>query len=452
MKKLILGALVALAALSAFAKGEYGGKVTLDHEDGYYKSGETAVCRVTLTRHGKPLKGVKARAVIKWEFRVVETRDFETTGEPVEITYTGKQPGWVYFGFELLDEKGKPMRVNSIFLKPTILAEIGALFDADKIVSCVREPADFDEFWAKRREEVKKMLPLDAKCEELKELEAKYPGIKLFAVTIPAPRGMTATGYLAYPENAKPGTLKAGVAFQSLTYGDVRLHPAVGVIKMAKNGMLALGASWHGFPVNLSKEFYEKEVRKYFARGFRGMEDRDKWICSDPFFRVMVELEFIKAHPMWNGRDLLVSGGSLGGALTAFAAAIDPQVTLALVSVPSFCECNAYEAGRFPNGMYRRLKIEDIKAHPEWITTGFYFDAVNFGKRIKCETFVCTGFTDEACCPSNVFAFYNAIPATTRKTMTTNPRTGHYGTTIDPRANARFASFVTVQEQPKDAR
>ena len=102
--------------------------------------------------------------------------------------------------------------------------------------------------------------------------------------------------------------------------------------------------------------------------------------------------------------------------------------------------------------MFRRLEIKDIKAHPEWLTTGFYFDAVNFAKRIKCETFVCTGFTDEACCPSNVFAFYNAIPATTKKTMTTNPRTGHYGTTVDPRANARFAAFVTVQEQPKDAR
>ena len=444
----IMGIAAALAA-AVSVWGQYGGTVSLDHKDGFYKSGETAVCRVTLTRDGKPLKGAKARLVLKWERRTIRTEDFVTTGEPVEFSYTGEKPGWIYFGFELLGENGKPQRVNRVFLKPTILTEIGAIFDADKITSCVREPADFDEFWAKRREEVKKMLPLEAKYEEI---ESKVPGIKLFAVTIPAPRGMTATGYLAYPENAKPGSLKAGVAFQSLTYGDVRLHPAVGVIKMARSGMLALGASWHGFPPNRPKEFYEKEVRTYFARGFRGIEDREKWICSDPFFRVMAELEFIKGHPLWNGRDLLVSGGSLGGVLTAFAAAIDPQVTLALVSVPSFCECNAYEAGRCPNGMYRRLEVKDIKAHPEWITTGFYFDAVNFGKRIRCETFVCTGFTDEACCPSNVFAFYNAIPATTKKTMTTNPRTGHYGTTVDPRANARFSSFVTVQEQPKDAR
>ena len=102
--------------------------------------------------------------------------------------------------------------------------------------------------------------------------------------------------------------------------------------------------------------------------------------------------------------------------------------------------------------MYRRIPVEDLKAHPEKIETGFYYDTVNFGKRMKCETFVCTGFTDEACCPSNVFAFYNAIPATTKKTMTTNPRTGHYGTTSDPRAGARFNQFVTVQIQPKDAR
>lgn len=46
----------------------------------------------------------------------------------------------------------------------------------------------------------------------------------------------------------------------------------------------------------------------------------------------------------------------------------------------------------------------------------------------------------------------HAIPATTKKTMTTDPRTGHYGTTSDPRAGARFKEFVAVQLQPDDAR
>ena len=447
MKKVFLSIAAVLTALSVFAK--YGGKIDLDKADGYYHVGETAKCKVLLTKDGKPLKGVKARCLIKWERVTVETKEFETTGKPVEFSYTGTKPGWAYFGFEVLGKNGKPLNGPGVFkhrMKPTIVIEIGAMFDPDKIVSCVREPKDFDEFWAKRVAEVKAILPIKAtSCEEL---DSKIPGVKLFAVTFPAPRGLVATGYLAYPENAKPKSLKAGISFQSLTTGDVARSRA---LNMAQSGMLGLSATWHGFPVNRTKEFYVKNITPYFQRGFRGIEDREKWVCSDIFFRVLAELEFVKGHPLWNGRDLMVMGGSLGGIETAFAAAIDPQVTLALVAVPSFCECNAFEAGRFPNGMYRRIPLEDLKAHPEKIETGFYYDTVNFGKRIKCETFVCTGFTDEACCPSHVYAFYNAIPATTRKNMYTNPRTGHYGTTSDPRAGERFNKFVTVQIQPKNA-
>ena len=145
------------------------------------------------------------------------------------------------------------------------------------------------------------------------------------------------------------------------------------------------------------------------------------------------------------GKTLVVHGISLGGILSMFAAAIDPAVTTAVIGVPSFCECNAYEAGRTPHSVYRRGGIKRLKEHSELVEAGFYYDAVNFGRRIRCETFVSTGFTDESCYPSNVFAFYNAIPATTKKSMTTDPRTGHFNTTGktngDSRVEAIFDAF-----------
>ena len=122
----------------------YDGRIELDREDGYYKSGETAVCRVTLRKNRKALKGVRARMTLKWERITVETRDFETTGKPVEFSYTGKKPGWVYFGFELLGEDGKPLKASGSRFKalrnrkPTIVVEIGAMFSPDKIVSPLR--------------------------------------------------------------------------------------------------------------------------------------------------------------------------------------------------------------------------------------------------------------------------------------------------------------------------
>ena len=447
MKKLFLGIVASVAALAAF--GKYGGTIELDKAAGFYKSGETARCRVLLTKDGKPLKGTRARCNIKWEGNVVEVKDFETTGEPVEFSCTGTQPGWAFFGIEVLGENGKVLSGPDVYKhprKPTIVIEIGAMFDADKIVSCVREPADFDEFWAKRRAEVS-ASPLKPK---LKELKSGVKGVKLFAVSIPVVRGITASGYLAYPANAKPKSLPAQIFFQSLVSADVSRATALGP---AKNGALVFAATWHGFPVGQKKDYYTTVIPPYSKGGIRDLGDKEKWVYSDMFFRIFRELDFIKSLPEWDGKTLISYGGSLGGVESAFAAAMDKDVTLAVISVPSFCECNAYEAGRKPYGAYRKIGVEKLKADPKLAEAGFYFDNVNFAKRITCEVYVCTGFADEGCCPSNVFAFYNAIPATTRKTMTTNPRTGHYGTTKNVKGNDRIAEIfrnTTISELPKN--
>ena len=118
-----------------------------------------------------------------------------------------------------------------------------------------------------------------------------------------------------------------------------------------------------------------------------------------------------------------------------------------MIGVPSFCECNAYEAGRIPHSVYRRDWVKRLKEHPELVEAGFYYDAVNFGKRIRCETFVTTGFTDESCYPSNVFAFYNAIPATTKKRIATDPRSGHFNTTPETRGDLRVAEIFRAIEK-----
>ena len=443
-----LASLVSAAACTV-AFCNYGGRISLDKKDALYQSGDTAVCSVTLTKDGKPLKGVKARMILKWETKVIETKDFETTGKPVKFSYKGEKPGWAYFGFQVLGDDGKPLSGKGVFKhrrKPTIVTEIGAIFDADKIVSPVREPADFDEFWAKRVSEVK-AAPMEP---ELTELKSRVKGIRLFAVKLPVVRGIMASGYLAFPAKAKPQSLPAYIYFQSLTNSDV---PPGYAVEQAKKGALAFAATWHGFPVGKDAKYYEKVIPPYSRGATKNIGDKEKWVNSDMFFRVLRELEFIKSRPEWDGRNLVSNGGSLGGIQSACATALDPQVSLAVISVPGGCECNAYEAGRRPYGVFRRLGAEKLKADPKYIEMGFYYDAVNFAKRFKCPVYVCTGFADETCYPSNVYAFYNAIPETVKKVMCTNPRTGHFGTTKNVNGDAQVQKLfkaVMISELPKN--
>ena len=72
----------------------------------------------------------------------------------------------------------------------------------------------------------------------------------------------------------------------------------------------------------------------------------------------------------------------------------------------------------------------------------------NLATLIRCEVFFCTGFADEGCTPSTVIAAYNNLPETTKKNFSSNPTTGHYGTTVNVKGNEwleKFYQNVKVQ-------
>jgi cephalosporin-C deacetylase-like acetyl esterase len=429
-----------LAVLTAvfgalIAWGGYTSEIALDRKDGIYRSGETAVCTVRLFKDGQPLAGEKVRLSTKWEGKLVKTEDIVADGKPMTVSYTTEQPGWVYFGVQVLGKDGKPVNANSSKsalmrrFKPTTAAEIGAMFDVEKIRYTVEPPADFDEFWAKRLAEVAAQ-ELEPK---LTELKSGVQGIKLFAVELSCPRGIKATGYLAYPENAAPKSLPACLSYLSWTNSDASRG---GAIVNAKRGAVAFSATWHGLPVGKDAKYYEGILKKRVNGGMTGITDRDTWIMGEISFRVLCELKFLKSLPEWNGKDLISIGGSLGGAQSTTAAALDKDVTLALVNVPCFCEFDGAAVGR-KGSIPRRSGSKT----PEALKAQSYFDCAHLARTIKCDIFVCTGFADEGCPPSCVYAFYNAIPEGTNKVISTNPKTGHYGTTANVGGNARVEAF-----------
>lgn len=437
-----------LAITSAAACAGYSVDVRLDKSDGFYRVGEETVCTATLMNDGKPAVGEKLRCTVKRERDILRQKEFICDGEAVTIRASMDRPGWLFFGFEIIGPDGTPLQGEGICkhrMKPTIVGEIGAMYDADKIKALDSRPADFDAYWASCRSKLDQ-VPLNPKLTEVDVPQALQGKVKCYSVEVKCLGRTPVTGYLAVPVDAKPKSLPAYVNYLSMVWQDASRKAAM---EMASKGVLALYVSWHGLPTGKTEEEYKRISRTWYEEGGKaGDTGRDTWFGHDMYLRVMRALDFIKSRPQWNHRELVVCGGSLGGIQTIAAAALDRDVTIAVVSVPSGCEYNGHKQGRDAAALYHGKEgVARIEADPRRAVTLAYHDGVNFAPRIKCDIYVCTGFADELCTPSSVFAFYNALPVTTKKFMSTTPSTGHYGTTKNTAGDKRLSNIfrsVTV--------
>lgn len=118
----------------------------------------------------------------------------------------------------------------------------------------------------------------------------------------------------------------------------------------------------------------------------------------------MRALEFVKSLPQWNGKELVVEGGSQGGLQTAWAAALDRDVTLAKPNITWCCDFAGDKVGKRLGGW-----------RPQYVPALDYYDAAFHAKRIRCKTDVTrAGVGDYVCPPSGLAVFYNNITAPKR--------------------------------------
>ena len=113
----------------------------------------------------------------------------------------------------------------------------------------------------------------------------------------------------------------------------------------AASGQLSMYCTWHGLPVGKDKQFYTDAGKSFVST--KGCEDKDTWVFRNVALRVLRALAYIEQRPEWDGKNLAVMGGSLGGFEATVAAALDKRVTLAIISVPCFCEFDAPKSNRF---------------------------------------------------------------------------------------------------------
>lgn len=317
------------------------------------------------------------------------------SGQPIVVTSTMEQPGFVRIQASLVDHKGRVVRKKDNQGKLSdVVFDGGAGVEMEKLQAAADEPADFDAFWEKQKNRLA-AVPLKFTMDKISKPDAK---VEIYAVSVDCAGSRPVTGYLSIPAGAKDKSLPASANYHG--YGtNPQKAPANGA-----DNRIHFNVNAHGYDLGQNDAYYKDFFEKIKSNGqiyaFDPKQNADPETAyfNGMALRVMRSLQFLKSLPQWNGKDLTVSGGSQGGLQVVWAAALDPDVTQAYSDITWCCDFAGTTKGRL--GGWR----------PAYVPALNYYDSVFHAKRIKCPiTIPRAGLGDYVCPPSGLAVLYNNI-------------------------------------------
>ncbi|HET9316450.1 MAG TPA: acetylxylan esterase [Vicinamibacteria bacterium] len=370
--------------------------VVPDHADWTYALREPVAFKVTVTRDGHPLKDATVAYTLGPErMKPVEEKTVSVPADGLVVRAKGMdQPGFLRL---IATAKVDGMEYRG-------LATAG--YAPERIQPTVPEPADFDAFWDKGKQELA-AVPMDAKLTPMptsSTAKADCWHVSLQNIAIEPGHLTHVYGVLCEPMGDGPFP-----ALLSVPGAGVRAYR--GQVEMAERGIITFQIGINGIPVNLEGPIYD-DLRWGALSGYRvhSLDDRNDYYYRRVYLGCLRANDFLVSRPRYDGRTLGVAGGSQGGALTIVTAGLDPRVKLVGVSYPALADTTGYLHGR-AGGWPHMFQDETRHRSQAKIDTIAYYDVVNFARRLRVPGLYAWGFNDETTPPTSMYAAYNVITA-----------------------------------------
>ncbi len=260
------------------------------------------------------------------------------------------------------------------------------------------EPADYDAFWASCLEELA-AVPMDA---TLKPVPCTDKEVKLYAVSIPCAGPQPVTGYLTIPVTAsKTNRMPITAAYRGASQ-DEQLAPAGG-----PHDRISMLINPNGYELGRGPEYVKQFFKDVSEPGYGyGMGPKSnarketsywKW-CA---LRAIRYLQWIKTLPEWDGKELVITGGSQGDWQCYHAAAHVPGVTRMNGNGSWGCDWTGQAEFKRLRSTYRPSC---------WYPDMAYFDPVFAAKRITCPVNISfSGLGDYCSTPASLTLVYRNL-------------------------------------------
>lgn len=369
---------------------------------GVYALGETAVWTIDVPRGAEaPEPGLTYKIKADGQAVVAEGA-LDLTEGPVTVTASRADAGALLVQIFAAGKTTPP--VAGAAMKPVPLAVGGAIYAPEKIRPAAPEPKDFDAFWKAKLGELAQ-VPMNPVLEKTPDAKATE-GVDYYKVTLDNIRGTKVRGQLA-----RPATGEKFPALLVVQYAGVYPLNQGWVVNDAKAGWLVLNILAHDLPIDGPAGFYEEQKKGALKDYVHiGATDRDTSYFLRMFLSCARAADYLASRPDWDGKTLIVTGGSQGGLQALVTAALSPKVTAVMALVPAGCDNLAPEAGRalsWPYLLSERGRPEEEQKKVA-VTAGYY-DGGNFAARVRVPSLVGYGLADETSRPAGVAAAANRI-------------------------------------------
>ena len=399
LKKLFVSMLFVLIAFSVQAENyPYRSDILWvtvpDHADWLYRTGEQAKIEIQLYRYGIPQDGVEVSYTLGQELLLYERQGSVKlkNGRAVLSVGTMRNPGFLDCVLKA-DIAGKSC---------THHVKIG--FSPEKLRPYTQQPTDFVEFWNKAKSEAEQ-CPMAFTTKYVPEYSNEKVDCYLIKLQC-YKKGQHVYGYLTRPK-AKG------------KYPVVLCPPGAGVKTLkepmrhrfyAEQGFIRLEMEIHGLNPELSPETFKDLSASFGDYLLKGLDDSDNYYMKKVYLACVRAIDYLTSLDEWDGKNVIVQGGSQGGALALITAGLDSRVTLCVANHPALSDMAGYKAGRADGYPHFFTKLNDYRTDtPEKLQTMAYYDVVNFARQINIPVYLTWGYNDNTCPPTTSYIVYNTL-------------------------------------------
>ncbi|MEL1241055.1 acetylxylan esterase [Flavobacterium flavipallidum] len=378
--------------------------LTANHSDWNYKLNEEATVKISVLRYGSAVEN----AEIEYQYGPEQlnpekkgTLKLENGVGEINIG-TMNNPG-----FRQLKVQAK---IDGYIYKN----EIKAGYAPFQIQPTVKLPKDFDVFWDKAKAENNK-IPMDAQVTYKPELSTTT--VDIYLVRLQNYKlGHYFYGYLSKPKDNK----KHPVLFNPPGAGVKKIVPFT---SYAEKGFISFTTEIHGVNPEMNESDFQ-EMRKNLSDYWAiNLNDKNNYYYKAVYLGCVRAIDFLTSLPEYDQKNVVVTGGSQGGALTIVTAGIDNRVNYISAFYPALSDNSGFlynRAGGWPSMFSDKYQNNS----PEKISTMEYYDVVNFAKKIKIPGFYSSGYNDNTCSPTSTLAAFNSVTAP--KEIVITPISAHW--------------------------